>query len=181
MNPSKCKTLTFALVAAMTMVCGVHPARALEGFTTVTPIQQLDFTSSVKVGHLVTARSYMTQVTAGGSFRVTCPSPATGAIEAQQSLSQSVIRVPNVLTVNIPPGFLPAYRQLPGFDALPGGTTLTCAYYWIANARESGVNLGGPGGGFPIGNETYSAGDTVTFEMYKPGGGGDEDNNGCIR
>lgn len=181
MSPRNHSALRLILVAAMTLVCSMRPAQALEGSTSVTPIGQVNFTSSVNVGHLVTARSYMTQVTAGGTFRVSCPSQSTGTIEAQNSLSQSVIRLPNVLTVSIPPGYLPAYRQLPGFDAVPGGTTLICGYYWTASARESGINLGVPGGGIPIGNGTYNAGDTVTFEMYKPGGSGDDNNNGCIR
>jgi hypothetical protein len=179
MKSRRLELFAFAACAAMTLACGSHTAHALDGHTTVTPIGQFEFTPMVKVGHAVTARTYMTSVVAGGTFRVSCPNPLTGTIEAQNSLPQSVLKLPNVLTVTIPPGWLPTQRELPGFNSVPGGTTLTCGYYWTAHARESGLTLGAPGGGIPIGNETYAAGDTVTFEMYQPGGS--EKDNGCIR
>jgi hypothetical protein len=180
MNSWKVNVLGFAMVTAITLTCGSRPARALEARTTLAPIGQVDLTSWVRVGHLVTARSYMMQVSAGGTLRVSCPGTYTGPIEGQNSNTQSVLKLPNILTVTIPPGLHPAQRELPGFNTVPAGTTLTCAYYWNANARESGITLGSPGGGIPIGGETYTAGDTVTFEMRKPGDIG-EDNNGCIR
>ena len=180
MNLRKLDTFAFTLLVTMTLVCSARPAQAIEGSTALSSIGQVGFTSSVNVGHLVTARSYMMQIAVGGTLRVSCPSTYTGTIEGQNALSQSVIKLPNVLTVSIPPGLHPTYRELPGFNAVPGGTTLTCGYYWTASARESGFTLGAPSGGIPIGNESYNAGDTVTFEMYKPGGGGGDD-NGCIR
>ena len=180
MNSWRVNILGLVMVAATTLICGSRPARALEARTTLSPIGQVELTSWVKVGHLVTARSFMMQVGAGGTLRVSCPSTYTGPIEGQNALVQSVLKLPNILTVTIPPGLLPAQRELPGFNAVPAGTTLTCAYYWTANARESGLTLGSPGGGIPIGGETYTAGDTVTFEMRRPGSS-DEDNNGCIR
>jgi len=140
----------------------------------------VEFTAGVKLGHLVDATTYMPSITVGGTFRVSCPSQYTGTIEGQNSLSQSFTWPPNTLTVGVPPGFLPATRQLPGFNNVPGGTTLICGYYWTASAKESGYTLPLPGGGFPIGNEVYNAADTVTFEMYKPGGSGSDDGNGCI-
>ncbi len=179
MNSWKLNVLGFAMVAAIALTCGSRPARALEARTTLSPIGQVDLTSWVRVGHLVTAKSYMMQVAAGGTLRVSCPSSYTGTIEGQNSLVQSVLKLPNILTVTIPPGLQPAQRELPGFNAVPADTTLTCGYYWTANARESGLTLGSPGGGIPIGGETYTAGDTVTFDMRQPAGS--EKDNGCIR
>lgn len=179
MNLRRMDSLAFALAAAMTLTCGARTAQALNGRTAVTPIGQVAFTSMVKVGHAVTVTSYMTSIVVGGAFRVSCPSTVTGTIEAQNMLPQSTFRLPNVLTVTVPPGSLPTQRELPGFNNVRGGTTLTCGYYWTASARESGFTLGSPGAGIPIGNETYAAGDTVTFEMYKPGSG-DADDTGCL-
>ncbi len=44
------------------------------------------------------------------------------------------------LSVEVPAGWLPAERELPGFNAVPGGTTLSCAYNWTASAREAMYN-----------------------------------------
>lgn len=181
MNSLKLKSLAFAAVAAITLASGAKTAHAISGRTAVVPTAQVDFTAGVKLGHLVDATTYMLSITVGGAFRVSCPSQYTGTIEGQNARSQSFTWPPNTLTVEVPSGWLPAVRPLPGFNNVPGGTTLTCSYYWTAHAKESGYTLPLPGGGFPIGNDTYNEGDTFHFEMYKPGGGGTDENNGCIR
>jgi hypothetical protein len=180
MNSRSPNLLAFTTVAAMILACSSLPVRAITASTNVLPIAQVGFTSRVKLGHMVNARTLMNSLVAGGTFRVICPGSYTGSIEGQNSRPQSVVWPPNVLSVEVPPGPLPAERELPGFNSVPGGTTLSCAYYWTASARESTYNIGSPGGGLPIGGEAYNAGDTVTFEMYQPGSS-DEDNNGCIR
>jgi len=180
MNSLKIKSLAFTAVASVIFAGGAKTAHAITGNTSVLPIAQVDFTAGVKLGHLVDATTYMNAIIVGGTFRVSCPSQYTGTIEGQNSLSQSFSWPPNTLSVGVPPGSLPAIRQLPGFNNVPDGTTLTCGYYWTASARESTYSAGVPGIGLPVGGETYNAGDTVTFEMYKPGGDADS-NNGCIR
>jgi hypothetical protein len=173
--------MVFAATAAALLLSGAKPALAITGNASIIPTAQVEFTAGVKLGHLVDATTYMPSITVGGTFRVSCPSQYTGTIEGGNSLSQSFTWPPNTLTVGVPSGWLPAVRQLPGFNNVPAGTSLMCGYYWTAQAKESGYVLPVPGGGFPVGNETYNASDTFTFEMYKPGAGGTDDNNGCIR
>ncbi len=178
MNSRAMHSFIFAGVAAVTLLCTSHNAQAIEMSVAVLGINQVDFTSRVKLGHMVTARTYMISVAAGGTLRVSCPSTFTGTIEAQNSAPQTGIP-PNVLSVEVPAGWLPAERELPGFNNVPGGTTLTCAYYWTAVAKEAMYSLGASGSSLPIGGDAYTRSDTVTFEMYQPGSGGDK-SNGCI-
>lgn len=175
MNP-----FLFAAIAAMTLVCGSRNAQALDMSVQVLNIAQAaNFAPRVRLGHVVTARSSMISVAVGGTFRVTCPSSYTAPIEGGNSVSQTGWP-PNVLSVEVPAGWLPTERELPGFSNVPGGTSLTCTYYWTAAAKEAMYSLGAGGSGIPIGGDAYSRSDSVTFEMYQPGGD-DDNNNGCIR
>jgi hypothetical protein len=131
------------------------------------------------LGHMVTARSNMISVAAGGTFLVTCPSSYTSTIQGQNFVPQTYLP-PNVLTVEVPGGWLPAERELPGFNNVPGGTSLSCTYRWTASAEEAMYSLGAGGSSMPIGGDVYTRSDNVTFEMYKPGSSGADD-NGCIR
>jgi hypothetical protein len=180
MNSRSMNSIALAALAAMTLLCGSRSARALEMSVDVLTISQVPpFTSRVKLGHLVNGRTYMISILVGGSFRVSCPSPDTGTIEGQNSAPQTNLP-PNVLTVGVPAGWLPAERELPGFINVPAGTTLTCGYYWTASAKEAMYSLGAGGSGIPIGGDAYTRSDTAIFEMYMPGGD-QKDNNGCIR
>lgn len=177
MNMRPMHSLAFLVVAAMTLACNSRQALALDAHTDLLQIRQVDFTPVVSLGHMVTARTYMPSVAAGGTFRVSCPSPYTGTIEGQNILPQTSLP-PNVLTVGVPAGWLPAQRELPGFTSVPGGTTLSCGYYWTAIARESAYVINLPIGTV-IGGETYNDGNTVIFEMYQPGSDGST-RYGCI-
>jgi hypothetical protein len=109
---------------------------------------------------------------------VSCPSTYTGTIDAQNSAPQTGLP-PNVLSVEVPAGWLPAVRELPNFDAVPGGTTLSCTYHWTGVAKEAMYSLGAGGSSMPIGGDAYTQSDTVVFEMYQPGSDGNK-SNGCI-
>jgi hypothetical protein len=181
MNARSMNSFAFAAVAAATLVCGSRNAQAVEMSVQVLGISQVPpFTSRVRLGHMVNARTNFISVAAGGSFRVSCPSPVTGTIEAENARPQTGLP-PNVLSVEVPAGWLPAERELPGFNNVEGGTTLTCSYYWTAAAKEAMYSLGAGGSGFQIGGDAFRQADSVVFEMYKPGTSGSDDNNGCIR
>jgi hypothetical protein len=121
----------------------------------------------------------MISLLVGGTFRATCPSSYTGAIEGQNSRSQTY-KPPNVLTVEVPAGWLPADREMPGFNSVPAGTTLTCSYRWTANGKEAQYSLGAGGLGIPVGGDESSMGDSTVFEMRKRGEDGERDNTSCI-
>jgi hypothetical protein len=180
MNVRSMNSFVFAAAAALALVCVARQANAIEMSVQVLGISQVpNFTSRVKVGHIVNAKTNMISIAVGGSLRVSCPSSYTGTIEAQNSRTQTYLP-PNVLSVEVPAGWIPTERELPGFNNVPGGTTLTCSYLWNGNAKEAMYSLGAGGAGLPIGGESQSETDTVVFEMYKPGDSGPDD-NGCIR
>ena len=176
MNSRSMNSFFFAALAAMTLLCGSRNARAVEMSVNVLHPSQVGNSARVKLGHMVTARTNMISVATGGTLRVSCPSPDTGTIDAQNSLAQLGIP-PNVLTVEVPAGWLPAERVLPGFSNVPGGTTLTCSYFWTATAKEAMYSLGAGGTGMPIGTDPSTRSDTVTFVMYQP----PDETNGCTR
>jgi hypothetical protein len=181
MNARSANPFVFAAVAAATLLCGSRNAQAIEMSVQVLGITQVaPYTARVRLGHIVNARSWMFSVAAGGTLRVSCLSPYTGTIDAENSAPQTGVP-PNVLSVAIPPGWLPAERELPGFNDVPGGTSLSCTYRWTAAAKEAMYSLGAGGSSMPVGGDVYTQKDTVTFEMYKPGGGGGDGDNGCIR
>jgi len=181
MNARSMNSFVFAAVAAAILLCGSRSAQALEMSVQVLGISQVaPNTSRVRLGHIVNGRSYMISVAVGGTLRVSCPSSYTGTIEAQNSKSQTILP-PNVLSVEVPAGWLPTERELPGFNNVPANTTLTCSYFWTAAAKEAMYSLGAGGIGIPIGGDAYTQADSVTFQMSKPGDNGSDDNNGCIR
>jgi hypothetical protein len=180
MNSRPMNTFAFAAIAAMTLLCSSRTAQALEMHVDVLSINQAPgFAPRVKLGHIIHASTNMISVAAGGTFRVTCPSSYTGTIEGQNSVPQTGVP-PNVLSVEVPAGWLPAERELPGFTNVPGGTSLTCTYFWTATAREAMYSLGAGGSGIPIGGDVSNRSDSITFEMYQPGSGGGDRNNGCL-
>jgi hypothetical protein len=179
MNSRTINSFVAATVTAVVLLLGSRSAQAVEMSVAVLDISQVpNFTPLVKFGHLVTAKTNMISLAAGGSFRVSCPSAVTGTIEGQNAVAQTDLP-PNKLSVEVPAGWLPAQRELPGFINVPGGTTLTCSYLWTAVAKEAMYSLGAGGTSLPIGGDAYTRQDTVVFEMYQPGSGS-KDNNGCI-
>ena len=179
MNSRSMNTLAFAAFAAVVLLCRTNNAHALVLTVDVLQATQVPpYTSMVRLGHLVTGKTYYISILVGGTLRVSCPSPLTGTIEGSNAHAQTDLP-PNVLTVEVPPGWLPAERELPGFNNVPDGTTLRCSYYWTGSAKEAMYSLGVPGLGIPIGGDAPTQSDSQVFEMYKPGGDADI-NNGCI-
>jgi hypothetical protein len=167
-------------LAAVILAGGSPHAQALNLNTDLLDIRQsLNFGSSVVLGHLVTGRTSMISMVVGGTYRVSCPSSYTGVIEGYNWRAQ-MSGSPNVLTVEVPAGYLPAERILPGFDNVPGGTTLQCSYTWTGAGREATYQLSAYGLGMSIGGGMTSQGDARVFEMYKPGRGTELDGSGCI-
>ena len=166
-------------LAAVILAGTSSDAQALNLSTALLDVRQVDFTSGIRLGHLVTGRTSMVSIVVGGTFRVTCPSSYTGVLEGYNWRAQTYT-TPNVLTVEVPPGFLPAERVLPGFDNVPGGTSLQCSYNWTGAGKEATYQLSAYGLGMTIGGETTSQADTRIFEMYQPNGDGERDNTSCI-
>jgi hypothetical protein len=179
MNTRNITIAVSALLATAVLICASPCAQAFNVSGVVQSIRQNGFTSGVYLGHTVVASSSMNRLIAGGSFEARCPSSYTGTINDQRTLSASALAGGTQLYVTIPE-WLPALRSMPGFENVPGGTTLMCSYNWSAHAEESTYTVGIPGFGFTVGGERGSDGRSVPFEMYKPGNS-DEDNNGCIR
>jgi hypothetical protein len=148
--------------------------------TYVTMISQSGFTAGVNLGHAVSASSDLNRLFAAGAFEARCVSSYTGSINDQRGFSAESLFGGTRVTVTVPQS-LPALRYMPGFDQVPGGTTLSCSYNWTADAEESTYTAGIPGFGITIGGRKAHDGSSVPFEMYKPGDSGSDDNNGCIR
>jgi len=69
---------------------------------------------------------------------------------------------------------------MPGFEDLPGGTSLTCNYNWTANAEESSYTIGAGGFGITIGGEKINDSGSIPFDLYKPGESDGSTKQGCI-
>jgi hypothetical protein len=167
-----------AMMAGAVLVVGNSPAHAFNMNTRLQAIYQVDFTAAVSLGHTVIASSNMNRLYAAGAFEARCVSTITGAIVDQRGLPAESLLGGTQLYVTVPE-WLPAQRIMPGFDQVPGGTTLNCSYIWTADAEESSYSVGIPGFGISVGGEKAHAGSSVPFEMYQPGSGS-KDNNGCI-
>jgi hypothetical protein len=167
------------LVAVASLTCGTQRVHAAFGMRTyIQSISQSGFSASVSVGHTVMANSDMNRLYAAGAFEARCVSSYTGSITDQRGLSAQSLLGGTSLTVTVPE-WLPAVRTMPGFDQVPGGTTLACTYNWTADAEESTFSAGVPGFGMTIGGLKAHDGHSVPFEMYQPGGNG-ERGTGCI-
>jgi hypothetical protein len=181
MSPRLTSFPTLAAMAALTLLGGSRDAQAVHmDVDVVEPAQVPPFTSRARLGHLVSAETYMISLAAGGTYRVACASPHILPIEGQNGLSVFNLP-PNEMGVEVPAGWLPAIREIPGFNNVPGGTSVACAYYWTAMAKDAMYSLGSGPIRMPIGGDPEFRGDTEPFEMYKPGSSGEDDNNGCVR
>ena len=176
---SRSYSAAVGLLAIAVLACGSPSVHAFSMRGQVQSIRQQEgFTSGVYLGHIVMASSSMNRLIAGGAFEARCPSSHTGTINDRRTLSASALIGGTELYVTVPE-WLPALRQMPGFENVPRGTTLMCSYNWTAHAEEATYTVGVPGFNMTIGGERGSDGRSVPFEMYKPGGS--EEDNGCIR
>jgi hypothetical protein len=138
-------------------------------------IGQSAYTSSVRLGHTVYATTSFNRLVAGGTFLVHCADARVGTIPGQRTLS-SAQSGRNTLYVTIPET-LPTTRMLPGFTALPKGTTISCQYDWTAKATEAQYSIGSNGFGITIGGEERNDGSSIPFTMTRE----DNDGEGCIQ
>lgn len=170
-----------SVLFASAAVCA--PPAAHASLTMRTRLQNIfqigDGSAAVSLGHAVDARTNMNRLVAGGTFNASCVSPYTGSIPGERSLTSALLLEVNRLYVTIPE-WLPAVRNMPGFENVPGGSILSCWYAWTSRAQESTYNVGATGIGFTIGGEEIRDGSSVPFEMFKSGSG-EEPNRGCIR
>lgn len=167
-----------AMLSGAILTLGAQPAHAFNMNTQLQSIYQIGFTAAVSLGHTVIASSDMNRLYAAGAFEARCVSSLTGSIVDQRGLPAEALMGGTQLYVTVPE-WLPAQRNMPGFDQVPGGTTLNCSYNWTADAEESTYSIGVPGFGITIGGKKAHGGSSVPFEMYVPGSGS-KDNNGCI-
>lgn len=172
------------LVAVLTLAVGpflcTPPAQATLNMTTViSAIAQLgDGSTAVGLGHVVIAGTNMNRLVAGGTFNATCASEFTGSIPGQRSLTSEVLATYNQLYVTVPE-WVPSYRNMPGFENVPGGSILSCTYAWTSRAQESAYTVGVPGFTVTFGGAEAHDGGSVNFPMYKSAGDG-EPSRGCI-
>lgn len=167
-------------LALVVSLAGSTPARAMPDLrTTVLPIYQVGTGSGVSLGHVVQAYTVYNRLSAGGTYSASCASaqmlPATG----QRFLSSDGLLGGRSLTVTIPE-WVPATINMPGFDSLTRGTTVTCTYNWTARAVEGGYTVGSGGISFPTGSGERSEGSTQPFQMSVPGDTNTDDWQGCI-
>jgi hypothetical protein len=138
-----------------------------------------DGSTAVSLGHVVNARTNMNRLVAGGSFNASCASTYTGSIPGERTLTSDLIASMNVLSVTIPE-WLPAVRNMPGFENVPVGSVLSCTYAWTSRAQEATYTVGVPGFGITIGGQEIRDGGSIGFYMYKTSGSGDEPSRGCL-
>jgi hypothetical protein len=163
--------------AALGALLCVGVAQGLTLQTVISDIYQNGETAGVYLGHSVISSTPMNRLTAGGTFEAKCVSPYTGSITGQRTLSSTLL-TGNQLYVTIPE-WHPALADMPGFDFVEAGSTLSCGYYWTSVAEEATYSVGIPGFGITVGGAKGSQGGTVPFTMHKPANDVADD-TGCI-
>jgi hypothetical protein len=143
-----------------------QPAAAVQMYVQTSTIGQFGNGSGAYIGHTVQATSDFSNLTAGGTYLLTCAHPATLPVSGERTLLSSRLAPgKNALIVTIPQN-QPAIVNITGWAQVPPGT-LTCNYRWTAEARESGLNIAVGGVGTSIGNGVQRDGGTVDFEMMR--------------
>jgi len=168
----------FILVGALLSPMSAHASLTMS--TRLQTIAQLgNGSTAVSLGHTVLANTNMNRLIAGGTFNASCASTYTGSIPGERTLPSESFISGNVLYVTIP-AQLPAYLNMPGFESVPSGSTLSCTYAWTSRAQESAYTIGAQGIGFTVGGQEARDGGSVGFYMYKTDGDGDP-GHGCLR
>lgn len=174
-----CGPSTFAIGALVLIAASPMPAQALTMSVVPSSIHQDGYTAGIYLGHSVIAGSNMNRLNAGGTFEARCPSTYLYPIPGSRALPAQSLIGGTKLTVTIPL-VVPTRMEMPGFDALPAGTSLTCNYNWTASAEESSYTIGIGGIGFTIGGEKISDSGSVSFPFLKPAEGDGSTKQGCI-
>ena len=154
------------------------PAQAVTLDTVPTNIYQFSTGSLFYLGHTVIAGTPIFSMTAGGSFVASCPGHSTAPVTGERSFTSVVLGKYNQAVVTIPE-WVPALRDMPGFDGAPRGSRWQCFYDWKSWAREATYTVGIPGSSITIGGGEQSDSGSIFFFMQKPGTAtGDDD--ACI-
>ena len=165
-----------ALAAALILVTPRHAA-AVELDTVVMPIRQIGATSSVSLGHSAIGYTNYNRLSVSGAYTAACASATMTPTSGQRSLSREEVFGGFGLVTTIP-ARLPAIVDMPGFDTLPAGSRVSCAYNWSSKAVEASYTLGIPGFSTPIGGGERAQGGTFPFNMVVPASEEDGD-EGC--
>jgi hypothetical protein len=145
-----------------------RPAAAITMNVTVLPHHQVGTGAAFTLGHFIDARTWASNLTVSGSFRVSCQNPNISNVTGSNSATQTVVFQENVLSMGVPEP-LPAQRSLPGWTRVPTGSVVNCINDWQARAVESGINVGTGGGSIPIGFGERSESGSEQWDMVKVG------------
>jgi len=172
----------FVVSPALFLSCALFASMAAQASLTMSTTPQSiyqigDGSSAVSLGHTVYARTNFNRLIAGGTFNASCASTYTGSIPGERTLPSESFASGNVLYVTIP-AQLPAYLNMPGFESVPAGTTLSCTYAWTSRSQESTYSIGVPGIGITIGGQELRDGGSIGFYMNRSGSG--EPDRGCL-
>lgn len=170
-----------ALFAAALALVTPHPASAVQLSTTTLTPSQIGSSGAVSLGHVATGRTNYNRLSVSGTYNVNCAGAPLVPIAGQRSLSTDNLGGPLTLVTTIPQ-VLPSAQEIPGFDLLPAGTVVACAYSWTSKAVEGGFNIGANGISFQSGNGEQGSGASIPFIMRKPGETQEDARNGggCI-
>jgi len=179
MNMRICAT-AFATAALVLIASTPQKAQAVSMQVYTSSIHQVAFTAGISLGHVVTASSNFNRLFAGGTFEARCPSTYLYPIPGSRGLPAQSLVFGTSITVTIPT-IVPTVMDMPGFENLPGGTSLTCNYNWTASAEEASYTIGAGGIGFTIGGEKINDSGSVPFDLYKPTDDDGSSRGGCLR
>jgi hypothetical protein len=172
------KIITATMTASITAIalCIALPARAdINADLIPLPAVQLGTDGFISFGTVVTATTNINSIWASANYRIECSDPAIRpALSGGRGWSNNGIRGPRSITVTAPE-WLPAVQELPGWQAVMGGTLVSCVHTSIGYAKTNILPIGSGGTTIPIGGDSWEETETNTFTVMKPGtsfGGG---------
>jgi hypothetical protein len=167
---------TFIAAAAVSALALSHPARAdLDADLIPLPAVQVGTSGFISFGTVVTARTNINSIWASANYRIECSDPAIRpALAGGRGWSDNGLVGPRSVTVTAPAS-LPAVQELPGWQAVMGGTYVSCVHTNIGHAKTNILPIGGGGTTIPLGGDSWEESKQITFGLMKPGtsfGGG---------
>lgn len=138
---------------------------------------QVNTTGIVRFGTVLTASTNLNALWASANFKLECSDPhVRPPITGKRGWSDNGIRGPRFITITVPE-WVGAEQELPGWQAVMGGTYVSCVNTQWGYARTNILPIGSGGTSFPIGGESWEASTATTFGVIKPG---TEFGGGCI-
>lgn len=162
--------------ALLSSLCG--PARA-DLSARLIPLEhsQVGTSGIVRFGTVVTASTNLNALWASANFKIDCSDAAIRpSITGKRGWSDNGIRGPRNIYVTVPE-WVPAEQELPGWQAVMGGTYVSCVNTQTGYARTNILPIGSGGSTFPIGGDSWEATTSTTFGAIKPNTGL---SGGCI-